>query len=213
MKIFCLIKKDIMLIRKYVLIMFAAAILIPPFMLWKAPKYTGIFGFILSAVFCVLILLQYVSLKEYQFPKASTLLCTTPFSRKMMVMSKYIFCIAVYVVCCVIYTVETLLIPSLGAVNVTMFFVMLLVISVFIGIYLPIQYKIGYEKTKFVFTVIIMASPFILPQFMKMKSVNPNIFSVLSPPIICISSLSLSLIILLISAYLSVKFYIETDLA
>ena len=101
MMIFNLIKKDILIVKKYVLIMFAAAVFIPPFMLWRAPEYTGIFGFILSTIFCVLMLLQYVSLKEYQFPKAATLLCAAPFSRKMMVLSKYIFCMAIYVACCV----------------------------------------------------------------------------------------------------------------
>ena len=159
MMIFNLIKKDILIVKKYVLIMFAAAVLIPPFMLWRAPEYTGILGFMLSVIFCVLMLLQYVSLKEYQFPKAATLLCATPFSRKMMVLSKYIFCIAVYIACCVIYAIETLLIPALGTVNVTMFFLMLFVTSLFIGVYLPLQYKIGYEKTKFAFVVVIMASP------------------------------------------------------
>lgn len=213
MMIFNLIKKDILIVKKYVLIMFAAAVLIPPFMLWRAPEYTGILGFMLSVIFCVLMLLQYVSLKEYQFPKAATLLCATPFSRKMMVLSKYIFCIAVYIACCVIYAIETLLIPALGTVNVTMFFLMLFVTSLFIGVYLPLQYKIGYEKTKFAFVVVIMASPFILPQLMKMENVNLNFLSAFSPLLVCGSALVLSWIILIVSVVLSMKFYGETDLA
>ena len=99
MMIFNLIKKDILIVKKYVLIMFAAAVLIPPFMLWCAPEYTGIFDFILSTIFCVLMLLQYVSLKEYQFPKAATLLCAAPFSRKMMVhfLYGYLCCLLCYI--------------------------------------------------------------------------------------------------------------------
>ncbi len=213
MMILNLIKKDILIVKKYVLIMFAAAVLIPPFMLWRAPEYTGILGFMLSVIFCVLMLLQYVSLKEYQFPKAATLLCATPFSRKMMVLSKYIFCIAVYIACCVIYAIETLLIPALGTVNVTMFFLMLFVTSLFIGVYLPLQYKIGYEKTKFAFVVVIMASPFILPQLMKMENVNLNFLSAFSPLLVCGSALVFSWIILIVSVVLSMKFYGETDLA
>ena len=213
MMILNLIKKDILIVKKYVLIMFAAAVLIPPFMLWRAPEYTGILGFMLSVIFCVLMLLQYVSLKEYQFPKAATLLCATPFSRKMMVLSKYIFCIAVYIACCVIYAIETLLIPALGTVNVTMFFLMLFVTSLFIGVYLPLQYKIGYEKTKFAFVVVIMASPFILPQLMKMENVNLNFLSAFSPLLVCGSALVFSWIIVIVSVVLSMKFYGETDLA
>lgn len=213
MMIFNLIKKDILIVKKYVLIMFAAAVFIPPFMLWRAPEYTGIFGFILSTIFCVLMLLQYVLLKEYQFPKAATLLCAAPFSRKMMVLSKYIFCMAIYVACCVIYAIETILIPALGTVNIMIFFLMLFVISAFIGIYLPVQYKIGYEKTKFAFVVVIMASPFILPQLMKMGNANLNFFSEVSPLLVCGRALVLSLIILIVSVVLSMKFYSETDLA
>ena len=194
-------------------IMLAAAVLIPPFMLWRVPEYAGILGFMLSVIFCVLILLQYISLKEYQFPKAASLLCAATFSRKMMVLSLYIFCIAVYVVCCTIYTIEALIIPGLGTMNAAMFFLMFLVTSVLISIYLPIQYKLGYEKTKFAFTVVIIASPFLLPQLMKMENFNLNFLSEFSPILICGSVLLLSCMILAVSAALSIKFYNRTDLA
>ena len=81
MMLWYLLKKDILIIKKYVLIMLAAAVLIPPFMLWRVPEYAGILGFMLSVIFCVLILLQYISLKEYQFPKAASLLCAATFSK------------------------------------------------------------------------------------------------------------------------------------
>ena len=70
-----LVKKDFLIVKKYVLIMLVAAIAIPPVMLWRAPEYGGVMGFILSVIFAVFMLLQYVSLKEYQCPKASALLC------------------------------------------------------------------------------------------------------------------------------------------
>lgn len=87
--LFSLLKKDVLIVKKYVLIMIVAAALIPPIMRWRTPEFTGVFGFILSVIFSVFMLLQYVSLKEYQFPKAATLLCATPFSRKATVLSKY----------------------------------------------------------------------------------------------------------------------------
>lgn len=213
MMLFNLIKKDILIVKKYVLIMLVAAVLIPPFMLWRAPEYTGVLGFMLSVIFCVFMLLQYVSLKEYQFQKAATLLCATPFSRNMIVLSKYIFCIAIFVFCCIIYAIETLVIPGLGTIDMTLFLLMLLVTSVFIGVYLPVQYKLGYEKTKFAFVAVIVASPFILPQLMKMDNVNLNFLSMFSPLLVCGSVLLLSCIVLMVSVILSVKFYGKTDLA
>lgn len=51
MMLWYLLKKDILIIKKYVLIMLAAAVLIPPFMLWRVPEYAGILGFMLSGHF------------------------------------------------------------------------------------------------------------------------------------------------------------------
>lgn len=82
-----------------------------------------------------------------------------------------------------------------------------------VRIYLPIQYKLGYEKTKFAFTVVIIASPFLLPQLMKMENFNLNFLSEFSPILICGSVLLLSCMILAVSAALSIKFYNRTDLA
>lgn len=148
MMLFALLKKDFLIVKKYVLIMFIVIVLIPPVMRWRTPEFTGVFGFILSVIFGVFMLLQYVSLKEYQFPKATTLLCATPFSRKAIVSSKYIFCMAIYAICCIVFELETLFMPGLGTSDIKLFAFMFLIVSVFIGIYLPIQYKFGYEKNK-----------------------------------------------------------------
>lgn len=211
--LFSLLKKDVLIVKKYVLIMIVAAALIPPIMRWRTPEFTGVFGFILSVIFSVFMLLQYVSLKEYQFPKAATLLCATPFSRKATVLSKYVFCMAVYMTCCIIFGIETLLIPGLGTADIKLFTLMFLVIAVFIGIYLPVQYKLGYEKTKFAFAMIIVASPFILPLLMRMESLNLNFLATLSPYLIYGGFVLLSLVVLAISAALSVKIYDKADLA
>lgn len=211
--LFHLIKKDFLIVKKYVLIVLVAAILIPPVMRWRTPEFAGTVGFILSVIFSVFMLLQYVSLKEYQFPKATTLLCATPFSRSMMVLSKYIFCIAIYVACCIIFGIETLLIPGLGTSGIALLILMFFVTSVFIGIYLPIQYKLGYEKTKFAFAVIIVASPFILPMLMRMDTANLDFLASIPAYFVYSGVLVGGFIILVLSSMLSIKIYNETDLA
>ena len=213
MMLFSLLKKDFLIVKKYVFIMLIAAVLIPPFMLWRTPEFTGVLGFILSIIFAVFMLLQYVSLKEYQFPKAATLLCATPFSRKMLVLSKYVFCMVIFLACCIIFGIETLIIPGLGSLDMNLLVLMLFVISVFIGIYLPVQYKFGYEKTKFAFAVIIMASPFILPQLLRMNKLDLVFFFDYSPILIYAGVILISLVVLAISAFLSMKFYDKADLA
>lgn len=213
MMLFHLLKKDFLIVKKYVLIMMAAAIVIPVFMLWRAPEYKGTLGFAISVIFAVFMLLQYVSLKEYQFPGAAALLCAAPFSRKMMVLSKYVFCITIYALCCVIYGIETVVVPGLGTLDIRLFIILFFVTSVFIGVYLPLQYKLGYDRTKFVFTVVIMASPFILPQLLKMESLRFCFFFGYSPALVCGAGVLAGFGILAVSVFLSVKFYENTDLA
>lgn len=212
MMLFALLKKDFLIVKKYVLIVLIIAIVVPPFMLWRAPEFTGVLGFVLATIFAVFMLLQYVSLKEYQFPKAATLLCATPFSRKMMVLSKYIFCVAIYVICCIIYGIETFIFPGLGSLDIQLFAIMFFVTSVFVGVYLPVQYKLGYEKTKFALGAVIMASPFILPLLLRMDSLNLDSFSILPPYLICAGIVLIGFAILAISVSLSMRIYDKEDL-
>lgn len=208
-----LVKKDFLVIKKYVLLMFIVAIAIPPFMFWRAPQYGGTMGFVLSIIFSVFMLLQYTSLKEYQFPKAAMLLCSAPIPRKLLVVSKYIFCMLIYGVCCMIFGIETLIFPELGTLQLNMLLMMFLVTSAFIGIYLPVQYKLGYEKTKFAFAAIIVASPIILPMLLKMENINLSVFANLSPAVLCGVAVLVGVLILTVSAFLSILFYSQTDLA
>lgn len=211
--LFSLVKKDILIVKKYVLIMLIVAIAIPPVMLWRAPEYGGTMGFILSVIFSVFMLLQYVSLKEYQCPKAATLLCATPFPRKLMVLSKYIFCMLVYLICCLIFGIETILIPQLGSFHMETLTLMFLITALFIGLYLPAQYKLGYEKTKFAFFILIMASPIVLAMIMKMGNIDLDALFRARPIIVYGGMILAGIITLIISAYLSVKIYSKTDLA
>lgn len=90
---------------------------------------------------------------------------------------------------------------------------MFLVLAVFLGVYLPVQYKFGYEKTKFAFVVIIMASPFVFPQLLKMEDgVNLDFLNALSPALLYGGIILIGLMILIASAGVSVGFYKKTDL-
>ena len=93
-----------------------------------------------------------------------------------------------------------------------MFILMFFVTSVFIGIYLPIQYKLGYEKTKFAVAVIIVASPFILPMLMRMDTANLDFLALIPAYFVYSGVLVGGVIILVLSSMLSIKIYNETDL-
>ena len=194
--------------------MFAVCIIFPLFLIWRSPEYAGILGFVLTTIFSVFMLLQYVSLKETQYPKASTLLCALPFSRKNIVLSKYIFCMLIYLACCLIFGIETLIFPQLSSMGYKIPILLFLVISLFLGIYLPAQYKLGYEKTKLFFVVLIMASPFVFAQSLKIEnSFIIKIVQNINPVFLLAGSLIISVLILIVSSTISVRIYRNTDLS
>ena len=214
MMLFHLVKKDFLIVKKYVLLMLVVSILIPPFMLWRVPQNAGIMSFVLSIIFSVFMLQQYVSLKENQYPKASMLLCATPYPRHFIVLSKYCFVLIIYVTCCLIFWIETLFISELNGFSIEVALIMLLVVSIFEGIYLPVQYKIGYDKTKFVFAVVIMVSPFLLPLLLKISDGMKYDFIANFPSVILLGGTTVfSLIFLVVSAFVSIRIYRKTDLA
>ena len=89
-----LVRKDFLIVKKYVLLMLAVCVFIPPFMMWRIDDatYVGSMSFILAAIFSVFMLLQYVSLKENQYAKASTLLCATPSANYLYFLNMFLAC-------------------------------------------------------------------------------------------------------------------------
>lgn len=166
-----LVKKEFLIVKKYVGIMLIASFLIPPIMLWRMPEAAGAMGFTLTVIFSIFMLIQYVTLKEHQYPKATTLLCALPYPRKMIVLSKYGFCLIMYAVCCLVFGIDTIIFPQLGTFDIRMAAIVFLVITIPLSFYFPALYKLGYEKTKFVFVIIIMASPVLFAFLFKPENV------------------------------------------
>lgn len=208
-----LIKKDFIIIKKYVLLMLIVALVIPLFMSYRVPQLAGPMNFVITEGFSVFMLLMYVSTKEFQFPKASALLCSTPYPRKLVVMSKYGFCVVIFAVCTIIYSIESMLIPQIGSINFEAAAIVFIGISLLISVYLPVQFKLGYEKTRFFFIVIIMAFPFVIPQLYKMNGYSFSSFLDTIPnAVLCAIALIISIILITVSIVISVKIYSKKDL-
>jgi ABC-2 type transport system permease protein len=158
-------------------------------------------------------LLQYVSLKETQFPKASAFLCALPYPRKAVVLSRYIFSLIIYLVCCLFFWIETLVFPQLGTLGFTMPVMLFLVISLILSIYLPVHYKLGSESTKIFFIIVIMTSSFVFPQLVKIAGgINLRFLDMLNPVIFLGGVILFSISILVVSATISMQIYKKADL-
>lgn len=210
-----LVKKDCLIIKKYLFLMMLVAFGMPLFILWRMPQFLGFTAFLLTVMFVELMLIQSVSLVEAKYPKASALLCAVPYPRSALVKARYLFTGFIFAYCYAIYGIESWLLPQINPLTPFGAIAGLLIVTILFGIFVPVQYRFGYEKTKYAFTLAIMATPFLLPTIVKAISSAHSKFSgfnALPPfvqylmPAICI------LIIGFISLTISIKIYSKKDL-
>ena len=204
-----LIKKDLLLTWKYILLMAALCCFYPLFILHnlkgEAAAYAGSLSFSVMTLFAVLFSLLQAFQKEAMYPKAAAWLCALPYSRRDLVLSKYLYFLGVYLLCCMIYGAETLLVPSLGAFGLAQIIPVFAGAALLFGIYLPFQYRLGYEFTKYFFLFAILIVSFLLPMLFRRLPQKLPAFR-MSPGALFIL-LVLSAALLAASAALSVHFY------
>lgn len=168
-----LVRKDFMLVRKYVYIMLAVTIAAPPLLLKQMrpeKSVVDMFGtivFFLVLFMIILLLSSSVSLVDETYKKGCAYLCTTPYSGSQIVISKYVFTYIVFCVYCIIYKLESLILPDYtvtpGFALITASFA---VISIFRCVLIPLEYRFGYEKAKYIIMLLIIGTPFISSMFL-----------------------------------------------
>lgn len=206
-----LVKKDFLLIKKYILIMMVITIAIPVFIMWRTPEIVGFIAFLISVIFAEFMLYQCISMKEIKYPKADAFLCATPYSRNEIVIARYIFLLLIFAYCVFAYSALNFIFPQIELLSLSNVLLALLISAILFGICTPVQYKIGYEKTKYLFTIVIVATPFILPS-LKNVSLNLNVFASLSVLTQNLILLGTIVIVLGISLFASISIYQKKEL-
>lgn len=212
-----LLKKNFLILKKTILVMLAVTVALPPVMMWRLaedmPKeYVGGFALMFIPIFAAIVLLQYLNAKETQFKNAAALLAVSPCSRSLLVISQYIFCLAVYFACSVIICLELLAfgnLPDTYFVLMTAFF---LILSVLVALFMPFMYKFGYEKVGIVFAFVIIASPMVWSKMVEESQLNAIIFGA-HDWVLGVLALAVGVIALIISALISIGIYNRKDLA
>ena len=104
--------------------------------------------------------------------------------------------------------------PKLGTFDIRMAVIIFFTVTVFLSVYFPALYKLGYEKTKFFFVLVIMASPILFAALFKPENkMKFDFLNTVSTTMLIIFGIVISLIIFSISAILSIKFFEKSDLA
>lgn len=208
-----LVKKDFLLIKKYIFMMMLMIIAIPFFVMWRIPGLLGIVTFLIIVIFSEFILYQYILIEEMKYPKASALLCASPYLRRDIVIARYIFLLLIFIYCCIVYNIIAIFLLKTKYLTPVHMLAALLILVILFGIYTPIQYRFGYEKTKYFFYIIILITPFLMPTLGKMNISSAFMKAMeLSAIFQSLILLILSILILIISVLLSVKIYAKKDL-
>lgn len=141
----------------------------PPLLLWNMHAEDVLMNFYANIIFflvlfvVILFLSNSVSLVDETYKKGCAYLCTTPYGRNQIVLSKYAFSYILFVLYCVIYELMSLAVPkyttSLTFENIAISF---LIISIFRCVLIPLEFQFGYEKAKYIITLLIIGMPFIV---------------------------------------------------
>ena len=160
-----LIKKDFMLLKKYVMFIIVIMFTLPAALAAKSSEVNMVrstLAFAFEVIYSEFLICRYLAMKEYQYPKAASFLCTLPYTRNMQVASKYLIYLIVFVFCCGAYWIDTLVTPNLVKLNSELMIPVLFAASVLYSIYMPVQYKFGYDKSKLIFMFLLIAFPLLI---------------------------------------------------
>jgi ABC-2 type transport system permease protein len=212
-----LIKKDILLAKTLVLITIAILIAIPLFFAFAATASMGLLPVLYMVVFTEIMLLQGVLAMEAKNPKASALLCAAPYSRKTLVQAKYAFFLLLFASCYIIYTLLALIVHPSDMLAPASVLAVLLFGAIVYGVYMPIEFKYGNVKARFVFMALILVlslGPMLFANFLAGIDFGAIIANIAAIPNIvkCIVLALLSALAFMASIAISIRIVAKKDL-
>lgn len=205
-----LVKKDFLLIKRYLPLTAILAFGIPLFVLWQVPILMGFTAFMMTVIFTVYIPLQSVSLAETKYPKTTALLCAAPYTRDAVVNARYIFLLILFAFCYLAYTILSSLVPQIKMLGAFDLILTSLIFSIIFGIYIPMLYKLGFEKIKYVMIIVLFATSFLLPSAVKLLANSGMSFSVVTDlplPISYAALIAIIFVVVAISLSASIKIF------
>ncbi len=205
-----LIKRDLFLIKKYLLLMGLVAFAVPIFFAWQTIDFPAFYTFLLVNVFEIFIMFQFVSMSEARFPKAAALVCSAPYPRASMVKAKYVLFGMIFVYCYVVYCIVAVALPNINYLTPLNVIMTLFILSVIYGVYVPIKYKYGYEKTKMIFMIIIVGIPYLLPSLF--ENFSSDSLSSIPEPLLYILPVVGVVVILFVSLKVSIKLFEKQEI-
>lgn len=206
--------KNLLLCKKTLVFYLLLGIVGPPLLYQMAGSISSNFlPFFMVVMFISYLIYQDVSVAEYKY-KGLAYLSVTPYSRKQLVIADYIFVLLTFAYCTLMHTIVSLVLPNmLQTVGINTFSISLLMFSILFGLFIPLKIKLGIQKVKIVFCILVIAIPYTIPLLLKNMNVNSfSIFQSIPKYVVPVVGIGLSLIITLVSMAIAVKIYSNKDL-
>ena len=210
-----LVKKDFLLMKRYLLLTIGLAFGIPLFFLWRVPQLTGFTAFLVTVIYTAFIPLQSVSLAETRYPKTTALLCAAPYTRSAVVKARYLFFSIIFIFCYLAYRVLSLFVPQMKTISTLDTVLTLLIFTVFLGIYLPLQYKLGLEKMKYTLIIVLVGASGFAPLIINAlgpDALDFGILTYLPLPLFYASLIAFILVVIALSLAASIKIFRSKEL-
>lgn len=205
--------KNMILIKKYIFMIVVVAIGVPLYVYHVvADKSPVLLPLFIQVSFTVYFASNQLEIVEYKY-KGNTLLCTTPFTRKSIVWSKYIFVISWVIACAIIYAILSIVLKGyLAFINSRSLVTVFSIIMIIYSLYIPILLKSGYDKAKYLPAVLTFIVPYLLVWLSSKTELFDREDLVIIPNNLYIILIITTIIILFISVNISYKIYKNIDL-
>ncbi|MDD9149153.1 ABC-2 transporter permease [Sporolactobacillus sp. CQH2019] len=211
-----LVKKDFLLIKKYLLFFILFVAVAPVYMSWQSSSssFHSLIFFLVAIVTELVLYLQIAKLEDQY--KGAALLCATPYTRNTFIEAKYLFLFIVFIAMVVIQMIISLIAPTvLGRLTVQAVAITFMALSLLFAVLIPVQIKIGFDKAKLIFLVIIFFVPFTISPVIKwFQSLNLH-FTVPLPLPTGIQAwlpIFIGMVFAAVSMLISLKIYAKKDL-
>ncbi len=168
-----LILKELFLAKKVILFVIIMIIFLPVFLTNQVGADMSTLVFFIITIVMMLMLPGTISMNESKYEKAYSYLSITPYSRFQLVICKYIFDLIIFLAIIIIYYAETIFLSRyVGNLEVIVIAITFLSVSIIRGVIIPLEFKFGYEKTKYISIIVLMIVCFGVPLLTRYFSID-----------------------------------------
>ncbi|MDF2922174.1 MAG: transporter permease [Paenibacillaceae bacterium] len=212
--LFHLMKKDLLLVKNHLPVLLVFSVLAPLFISAKLPFESG--GFL--PLFTTVIFVEYLIYTSVAVIEEKTggavLLTAAPYTRAMLIKAKYLLIAAIFAAVLLIYGLMSVAAPTvLEPLGASACGWTLALVALGFGVLIPIQYRFGYERMKYIFMFPVFLTPFVAPALGRLLGpVGETIRSVFPEMVLGVLPFVLALLAGYCSMSLSADIYSQKDL-